>query len=414
MTRRLRGDESGFALVMAIMLMAIALLIGITVMARADNQSQQSADERVRESSFQLSEAALNAQALQLSRSWPTAATTACTPSSTATSCPQASAITGGYTSKDYAQACPTMQTQPPLWETTIRDNASGEVYWKTDVTGRATYDANNDGMVWLRSTTYAQCKKVSIVSLASRSIVPIDFPSSVINANKFSTNNQGRKVIVDTLGTSSKPSRPASQPSPIVVRCSGLSQAQCLNYQASKGQVSPPLVQVDSTGSSSALTLAQLQSLEQQAAAAGTFFNGTCPSNASQLSSVNGAPVVIVGPCPPANGNMSFTGNTVINSDASPGVLVIENGTLTLGGTLYFYGLIYGVNKQGCACDVVSIGGNATVQGSIAVDGLGGVMAGSSKTNVIFDARAPALVKGQSGAALNKNTFRVLPPSTP
>ena len=413
MTRRLRGDESGFALVMAILLMAVALLIGISVMARADGQTKQSADERTRESSFQLAEAALNAQALQLSRSWPTVATSACTPSSTETTCPQASALTGAYNTRDYAAACPTMQTQPPLWETTVRDNTSGEQFWTTQVTGRSSFDANADGMVWVRSTTYAQCKKVSIVSLASRNVVAMDFPSSVITANKFSTNNQGRKVIVDTLGTSSSPPRPASQPSPIVVRCSGLTQAQCLNYQSTKGQVSPPSVRVDSSGSSSALTLSQLQSLEQQAAAANTFFDTTCPSSASQLSSVNGAPVVIKGPCPPG-GNMSFSGNTVINSDASPGVLVIENGTITLGGTLYFYGLIYGVNKQGCSCDVVTIGGNATVQGSIAVDGLGGVMAGSSKTNLIFDARAPTLVRGQSGAGLNKNTFRVLPPSIP
>ena len=419
MTRRVQ-EESGFALVMAILLMAVAILIGLAVMARADNQTQMSADERTKESSFQLAEAAMNAQALQLSRSWPTTDRPTCNPTSTDTTCPQTSAVTGGYSSNDYASACPTKTPTPPLWETTVRDNTTAtEQYWTPSVMGNAHYDLNNDGIVWIRSTAYAQCDKVSIVSLASRSVVPMDFPSSVVTANAFSTNNQGRKVIVDTLGAyaqppSIRPTTAAAQPSPIVVRCSGMTQAQCLNYQSSKGQVMPPAVRIDSTGSSSALTLSQLQSLEQQAAAVGKFYKTTCPSTAADLTSINGAPVVIAGPCPPPAGNLSFTGNTIINSSTTPGVLVIENGTITFGGTIQFYGLIYGVNKQGCNCDVVTITGNAVVQGSIAVDGLGSVKAGASKTNIIFDPRAPTLLRGQSGAALNKNTFRVLPPSTP
>ena len=412
-------DESGFALVMAIMLMAIALLIGIAVMARADTQTGESARERTRESSFTLAEGALNAQALQLSRSWPTAATSACDPTSTSTACPQPSALSGAYSGKDYARACPTMSTPPPLWQTTVRDNTtSSEQFWTPSVTSNASYDANADSIVWLRSTAWVQCRKVSIVSLVSRSVVPIDFPANVITANAFATNNNGKKVIVDTLGAyaqppSIRPTSAASQPSPIVVRCSGLSQAACLQYQSSKGQVQPPAVRVDSAGSSSALTLTQLQSLEQQAAAAGTFFNGTCPTQASQLTSVNAAPVVIAGPCG-SGGNMSFTGNTVINSSASPGVLVIENGTITLGGNATFYGMLYCLNRQNTSGAVVTISGNASLQGLIAVDGNGGVVAGSSKTNVIFDSRATSLLRGEAGAVLNKNSFRVLPPSTP
>jgi hypothetical protein len=71
-------------------------------------------------------------------------------------------------------------------------------------------------------------------------------------------------------------------------------------------------------------------------------------------------------------------------------------------------------LNRQSTGGAVVTIGGNASVQGLISVDGNGGVVAGSSKTNVIYDSRAASLLRGEAGAVLNKNSFRVLPPSTP
>jgi hypothetical protein len=188
------------------------------------------------------------------------------------------------------------------------------------------------------------------------------------------------------------------------------MTDVQCLGYQSGKGQIQPPAVRVDRTASPSALGTSQLQSLERQAAAAGTYWpngTGTCPTTTAQLSSVGGAPVVVKGPC-----NITISGGT-INSSASPGVLVIENGSLTLTGNTTFYGLIYMVNQQGSWVSVLSIQGNAAVQGALAVDGLAGVTLGSSKTNLIYDPRAANLLSGDSGAAINKNTFRVLPKGT-
>jgi hypothetical protein len=116
-----------------------------------------------------------------------------------------------------------------------------------------------------------------------------------------------------------------------------------------------------------------------------------------------------VQGPC-----NISITGNGSINSATTPGVLVIENGTLSLGGTVNFYGLIYMVNKQASSGSVVTVGGNAVIQGSVNIDGLGGVTAGSSKTNLVYDSRAIALLRGSTGASINRGTIRTLPPSTP
>jgi hypothetical protein len=233
-----------------------------------------------------------------------------------------------------------------------------------------------------------------------------MDFPANTISANWFATSNQGRKVIVDTLGTSATPPRPASQPAPVVLRCNS-APSPCANYQSSKGQVQPPAVTTSASIPASTLTASQILSLERQASSAGTLY--TCPSSATSLSSVNGAPVVITGPC-----NLNIGSNTVINSSTTPGVLMVENGTITMGGTATFYGLLYMLNRQNTSGAVVTISGNASVQGLISVDGNGGVVAGSSKTNVIYDSRATSLLRGESGAVLNKNSFRVLPPSTP
>ena len=413
MRARLR-DESGLALLPALILTLVMLSFGFAILGGIDTQQSGSKRERTRESSFNIAEAALNAQAVQLARSWPTGAGApgSCDPSSTSTYCAEPSAVGGGYTAGDYASSCPGSPSTP-LWQTTVRDNVVGQQHWSTTVNSQPAYDANGDNSVWVRSTGTVQCHTVGVVALASRGVIPMDFPNNVLRANFFQTSNQGRKVIIDTLGAYAQPPSarpgPAAQPAGISVRCSGLSDGQCKNYNASKGQVQPPAIQTDSGGSPSALSLAQLQALERQARAAGTFYDtGTCPTTA-QLTSTAGAPVYVKGPCDIVVGN-----NSVINSATGPGALIIENGTFSIGGNATFYGLLYVVNKQNFAGVVVTISGNAVIQGVVSVDGAGGVLAGSSKTNLVYDARAVSLLRGDTGASLRKDTFRVLPSNTP
>jgi Tfp pilus assembly protein PilX len=404
------------ALITSLLIMLIMIALGFTLVSRVSGERSESKWERTREGSFNLAEAALNAQALQVGRSWPTGSSwpTSCDPSSTSTLCPQATAIANGYTGVDYTTTCKASPTTP-AWTTTVRDNVSGEKYWTTAVNSRAQYDANGDGAVWVRSTGVVQCNVVSVVALVSRSVIPMDFPNNVTTSNFITTNNQGKKVLIDTTGAyaqppSIRPTNPSSQPAGVVARCSGLSTSQCLAYDSTKGQVQPPAVRTDTTASTTALSLTQLDALKRQAIAAGTYWAaGTCPTTAAQLASVSGAPVYVEGSCI----SMNIQGSGTINSATSPGVLIIADGRITLGGTLMFYGLIYGVNKTNYSGSVVTISGNATIQGVVAVDGLGGITVGSSKTNLIYDPRAPTLLRGDSGAAVNKNTFRVLSSST-
>jgi Tfp pilus assembly protein PilX len=414
MRSRLR-EESGLALIQVLLLTLLLIALAILVVAGAESQQRQSGRERTREASFNLAEAALNAQVAALARAWPGAAPlpSSCNSTSTSTQCPVPGTITNAYNRGDYSSACATSPATQP-WQTAVRDNVSGERYWTSAVMSRATYDVNHDGSVWVRSTATAQCNPVSVVGLATHNVVPIDFPNNVVTANWFSTTNQGRKVIVDTLGAyaqppSIRPDDPAAEPAALAVRCAGMTPDQCLKYDRSKGQIQPPTGEVDRSGSTSAISPSRLQSLERQAENAGTLWT-TCPNGSANLSSVAGAPVVIktASTC-----NVTLSGGT-INSASNPGVLVIENGTLSMSGNALFYGVVYCVNQQGSSGAVISITGNATIQGIIAIDGNGGVTAGSDKTNLIYDPRASSLLRGDSGATLDKSSFRILPQTTP
>ncbi|MEA2390042.1 MAG: hypothetical protein QOK31_151 [Solirubrobacteraceae bacterium] len=418
--RRGVDEESGFVLVAAIIVLMITLGLGVALAATVENQLHATNYEANRESSFTLANAALAAQSLQLGRTWPktSPAVTSCDPTSTIAACPSGAAIAGGYTGTAYNTSCATAPTTP-IWKTTVRDNVAGESYWSTAVNARAAYDGANDGVaggdgvLWVRATATVRCRVQSLVAeVRLDHLAGIDFPGNVITANWFATGNQGRKVIVDTLGSYAQPPSaqpgPASQASNLVLRCiSGPSP--CASYAAGKGQVQPPTVRQDPATSNASLDPAQLLALKQQAISTGSYFAaGTCPSGA-QLTSAAAAPVYVEGPC-----SVTVAGNTQVNSAAAPGALVIVNGTFSIGGTGSFYGLLYCVNAQGSNGAVVSVGGNGQIQGLISVDGAGGVVAGSSKTNVIYDPRASHLLTGSAGATLLKNTWRQLPSNTP
>ncbi len=425
MRARLR-QESGFALMGAMLILIILMGIGIALVSMSDNQQNQSGGEKVKESSFNLAEAALDASALQLGRHWPTAATgstVACTPSnwSTYNYCPEAdtdgthASFAEAYRSQnapEYASACPG-GSSTPLWQTQVNDDVAGEQYWTTAVSSRPSYDANANGTVWLRAWANVRCKVISIVALVSQTQLTLAIPNTVVSANWLTTSNQGKKVIIDTRGNG------AAQPSKVVLRCNTGAPSNCANYSASKGQIAPNTVQTNSGSSPTTLTTAQLTTLEQQAAAASCPTNtgngGTClwttgcPTTAAQLTGPVGAPVVVLGPC-----DISLTGNNTINSSASPGSLVIENGTFSLGGNSTYYGLLYMVNKQASSGSVVNIQGNANITGAVLIDGAGGLTAGSSKTNLVFDQRVTSILRGSTGSTVNRGSVRTLPPSTP
>ena len=88
----------------------------------------------------------------------------------------------------------------------------------------------------------------------------------------------------------------------------------------------------------------------------------------------------------------------------------MLADGTLSLGGSGTFYGVIYARDSQGSSGSVVSLGGTTEVVGAIDVDGKGGIEFGSSKVNFVYNSKALEEIKNYAGATPTRNTFRVLP----
>jgi Tfp pilus assembly protein PilX len=381
--RQRRGQE-GFALITALLVMAIILLMGFAMMSYVDGQTRDSGRENQREAGFELAESALSAQGFALSRAWPAASASAypasCGPASTGSKCPTSSEMTKAYAGAGTAS-----------WITQVRDNGTGSpLDYTAAVLSQPTWDANGDGALWVYAQATAAGRPTTLVALYQLNPLSNAFPRNVITAGSFESGNNGNKLIVDAKGV-------AGQPAPVAVRCTDPSDSSCLNYRPI--QVGPGVPTTGYAGGN-AVPPDALSGLRLRAQLSGTYTASGCPANPS------GAVVFI------EFGNCSYNNSVpgpCCNSAASPGVLVVANGTVTFNGNLTFYGVIYSANLQASTGPVITISGNALVQGALDADGTGKVDVGDSKLNLLFD---PAgLGYSYWGAAVfGKNTWRQIP----
>ena len=128
MRRRLRQDE-GWALATAMIILMLMMMIGLATYSMVDIQTRQSKSERNRESSFNLSEGALQEQGYVLGFNWPGTVANAYTTCSSGGStplgkCPQPQYLNGGnFTQADYSSGT--------SWTTVVRDNPSGSEFYE-------------------------------------------------------------------------------------------------------------------------------------------------------------------------------------------------------------------------------------------------------------------------------------------
>ena len=413
MMARLRHDQGGWAVLIAIAVMTAILATGVGILAFVDGVQHRSGSERVKETSFNLSEALLNNDTLLVSGTWPSKSSAAmpatCTRASTGTGCPSAATIAQNFAGTDLDNAT--------TWTVSVRDDlgAASSYYSKsvTDTTAcgglvPCTWDSNKNGAMWVRASATVDGRTRTLVGLVRQNLVRMALPRNVVTSGKFSSTNNGNKVLIDEKGCLAK-NKPAgtcnsTQRAPIVVRCTtttpGTSGDACLGYRS--GQVSPAVYQ---TGyqTPSVLTATNLNQMRAMAQQLGTYYT-TCPS----MAALTGAMVFIEGV------SCSYSGG-IANSAAVPGALVIYKGTFGLGGNAEFYGAIYAANGLAPPADagnLVTISGTAYVQGAVYAEGNGGVSIGSSGLNISFDERAIGNVVATSGtASLAQNSFRELPP---
>jgi Tfp pilus assembly protein PilX len=402
-------DEQGVALVAAIVLLTVIMGLGLGLLLFTDNQQKASAREQASESAFNLAEAALNAQVGQLSRRWPSTEKIGeefptCNPTtSTSTNgCPSTAGMNAGYPAAG-STTCPagtaTEAWGSPLtnrWTTYVREDVGKSPNFNSTTEHEApVWDEHKTGKLWVRSVGVVQCHIVTLVTLVSRQEVTVSFPENAATANWFETSNKGEKTIVNTKGPK------AAQSGKVSMRCTTPHPEPCKNWDESKEQVSPNTTEGPGSPSPT-LSATQLEALKQQAETAGTYYPaGKCPESPE---AADGLPAYVEGPC-----ELSYKKGTG-NSEASPGFLVLVNGTLTLGGNSQFFGVVYAVNKQESSGVVVELHGCNRLIGAIDVDGNGGINFGSCKENLVYDPTAIKNLKGSAGAAPTRNSFRVLP----
>jgi Tfp pilus assembly protein PilX len=404
--RHLLASESGNALISALLIMGMLAMFGMALLATVDTQQRESGRERQRESAFQMGEAVLNAQIYRLSSRWPASSTgsvtdsvglpypLACTPASTSTDCPNDTALKASITGPDYNTGVD--------WTTQVRDNSAAEPNFYSDslLSSPLTYDANNDGYLWVRATAVVRGKRRTLVALVKAEKTALTFPHHTLLAGWFTTSNSGNKVIIDNSG--------GYPPSEIYVRCSfptGTAPANnCADYQSGKGQISPERVYSDPS-MPNAVTPEALDSLRSAAVADGNYYTG-CPPNLQ--GNVPGEIVFIED----AGSSCIFNGNNDYNTLAKPGMVIVGKGTLTINGDATFYGVIYHANLADSNGGLVVLGGNVSINGSIVVDGRGGIVAGSSKVNLVWNPNVFNNINAFGTAGIVQNTFREITPS--
>jgi Tfp pilus assembly protein PilX len=399
----LRGvrAQDGWALVIALIVMALMLSFGLAILAIADTQSRAGGVERQRDAAFSVAEAALNAEMFMLANNWPGPAQVppqaypSCTQSSTDSRCPSVTMLQNLIKSPDTAA---NLQWQIDVYDDDVctvgGQSVSLQSFYSDAYTScQAHQDGNNNHKLWVRAQATVAGVTKAVVTQVQAQMFTNPLPHAAVVAGSLQTSNSGNKVIIDTLGYP-----PASPPGAVYVRCNPVGNPNCLAYDATKNQIWPDTTSPNYTGGS-ALSATILAQLKAEAVANGTYYTA-CPASVP-----SGAVVWIAGPL-----NCSWTGNGTGNAPGQPGLLILDSGTLSFGGTVTFYGLVYALNgPPSSSGTVVTVQGNATIVGGVFVDGNGGVVAGSSKVNIQYDPTALNVAQTIANVNYIQSTWRQL-----
>ena len=177
---RVRADESGAALITALMCTLVMLVLGLALLAIVDTQASESASERTRDKGFNLSESVLNSQAFVLGRNWPA------TSSAARNGTNGCSLVLSGFES-DVGAAAPA-PVDPDVerlranlnasytdsaysgasWQVNVCDDFDGTNVWTDTVLNNVGYDANGNEKLWVRAQSIVGGKTRALVGLVN------------------------------------------------------------------------------------------------------------------------------------------------------------------------------------------------------------------------------------------------------
>ena len=418
--KRLR-DESGAIMITAIIAVTLMTAIGLAAMAQVDTQTSQSRVERERESAFNLAEAALSAQTFVLGRlgtgtleaPYPTLCTTS---TSSEYYCPSNTQLMNSYNINAQVDFDGTAS-----WKTWVRDDAAPDgtpvQFWQ-DVnlsnTSWARYDQGGgpggapNKHVWVRAEATVRGRTRALVAYVRIEDKPINFPQYSVLAGFVKGQNNGNKTLVTSTGS----------PLGLGVRCDSPPQStDCIDLDPTKGpQLVPPTafelgIEGDSAAvppDNPAIDSDALQALQDVAKANGTYYQ-TCPANPNGKVVVveNGQGCLYNNQTPAAPGQQFCC-----NTEANPGVFILKKGTVNFSGNIEFWGIVYNANLDNSnGTKLIETSGTAVIRGSALVDGRGGVWAGSSGQNIVYNATAFNNINAVGTAGVVQNTWREIVP---
>jgi hypothetical protein len=357
----------------------------------ADNRQRLSVTERAREAAFNLAEGVMSSETFLLSHNWPGTsanaypATCSSSPAGPSNQCPDPTRISNTFTGPDYSSGM--------SWTVSVTDNGGQALNFYSDAlaSGQPTWDSNGDSSLWVRASATAGGVTRTVVALVKVELIDnsLSFPKSPFTAGSYHDSGDSGALLVDTQGS-------AAQPSAVNVRCAQGSSG-CNDFVPS--QIQPSKITYGYAGGN-AMTAAVLDTYRQQAKSMGSYYT-SCPSSPA------GSLIFI------ETGNCSYLGpaGQSWNSITSPGLFIVANGTLLLGGQRTFYGIVYMANQQNSSGTVFHVEGRGLV-GSVVVDGNGAILAESiSDRDIVYAPSVYGLLRSNGTAGIVQNTFREVTP---
>ena len=401
---RLR-NESGVAVVVAVMVMTTMVTLGLATFALVDTQSSVSTRERSRESTYNYGEGVLNSEAFIAGQYWPGVSSTAALPDCSyangnvtssngdTSMCPSAAALAATFNNLDYSGGV--------TWTGKVRDNSGTDAcqfgtggntcsyYYSDSLLTAPRYDANGDNMLWVRSRLTVGNSSRTQVALVQVQKQSLPISRSVLSASSYTSTWSPKLKIFPNGGD-------------VLMRCP-TAQNGTQNCMSLKNSSQVPASSVKATNNAPAMNPSDLDLLRQRAKIEGGW-SSSCPSNPTTS-------IVFIesGPC-----SASVLPAT---SPANPAVVVIVNGALNIGGGYPqdFYGLIYLVNQSNSSATLFSSVGLHRFHGAINVDGPGGVSIGtSSQTSLSFDQNVYSGVYAYANGAIVRPSYREIQSSNP
>jgi hypothetical protein len=435
-------QERGFAMVTAIVLMALMLGMGLVALRMADTNSNRSREQRERESALAVDEGVLYAQSLVLATQWANALNpypADCTSEGAAsTKCPSAATLAGSAN----ANFNNVDQLANSTWKTKVRDNGGAlknaydplqaDLAQTTTGIGTCpapcTYDFNRDNEIWVQAQSTVRGKARNVVARMRLEQITENLPQTGVTAGALSVTNNGNHggtPIIDASGST------------VLVRCSNAAATSCVDAKPGQIVPTPQAATVPNLMSAS-----QLARFKQRAITDGRYYPGCPTKNAANKYDFSGEVVWIEGCTNPPNLTNqvqtvtctppSGMANQCTNVEDAPGLVIWHCGRADMAGGYTHRGILYLVNNSDGTCaaglgargdgkcvgqnvddtrDVLTTSGGFAVWGALALDGDGCMKIGSNGLQVRFDANVFDSAQSYGTVGLVQNTWRELRP---